>query len=213
MNKKITKILFILTFITSSSYAWFWDKSLSDYKNDFKDKVFEVREQQSETQTNLKETKHLIFTFASLLQESKKEDIKFNKLHNNWLDTKSEIKILEDKFVSLVGSADTYFNEVKKKADEISDKKLQASAINKILISENNYINRLKITKNGLIQLSVAHQKLKDLIIFLEISNSLKSLEQELNNRFSKIDIILTSVMKDLDLLYKDSQNLLDTNI
>ena len=71
-----------------------------------------------------------------MLIESKKEHIKFNKLHNKYLNTEAKIKVLETKFVNLVKSADAYFNEVKKIADSIGDIKLKNSAMNKALERE-----------------------------------------------------------------------------
>ena len=140
----------------------------------------------------------------------KKDDVDFDNLHEHWQDTENEIELLNSKFKNLVESADAYFNETKKKTDEISDAKMKQSAMNNILEKENKYIDRLKNTNKGLLKLSIGHRKLKDIIIFLEISNSLKSLDKELNIRFSEIDKIINNVMNDLELLNKESKELLN---
>lgn len=209
MNWKII-ISILIMLLGVPANAWFWDKTLVDYKNDFKDKVFELKDQKKETTIELTETKKLIFNYATLLQNAKKDDVDFDNLHEHWQDTENEIELLNSKFKNLVESADAYFNETKKKTDEISDAKMKQSAMNNILEKENKYIDRLKNTNKGLLKLSIGHRKLKDIIIFLEISNSLKSLDKELNIRFSEIDKIINNVMNDLELLNKESKELLN---
>lgn len=211
MNK-ILIIVFIL-FTSSIHASWFWDKTLADYKSEFRDNVVDTVEQQKETNTGFNETKNLIFTFASLLHQAKESNVDFKDLHNKWLDTKSEIEDLNTKFRNLVESADSYFYEASQKAKKIDDFKLKKTITHRIVSQEESYTNRLIKTKNSLVELSIAHKKLEDVIIFLEIDYSLKSFDQELNNRFSEIDAITKSVMKDFDLLYKDSQELLSGSL
>jgi len=211
MNKKITLLkIILLTMFTIPAQAWFWDSSLNDYKDEFREQVLEVNKQKEETKSKLKETKNLIFDFASLLQNSKKEDVNFKKLYNKWQDSESEIKDLEIKFKSLVESASIYFSQIKVKANDISDKNLKDSALKNIITNKNKYILQLKNTHKSLENLTISHRKLKDLITFLEISTSLQSLDKELKNRFSEIDTIVKDVMNDLDKLYKESQELLN---
>jgi len=202
-------ILSILVVFVSSAQAWFWDdKSFNDYKNDFKERVYEVKEQKNNTAIQFKKTEKLIFDFKSLLAKSKKENVKFESLYNAWSNSQAEVKDLNIKFINLVESADMYFQEAKIKANSINDEKIKASVVKKIIISENKYINRLKNTRKGLIQLTVAIQKVKDIITFLEITSSLSALDEELNSRFSEIDTILDKSMKDFDKLFVESQGL-----
>ena len=179
-------------------------------KNDFKERVYEVKEQKNNTAIQFKKTEKLIFDFKSLLAKSKKENVKFESLNDAWLNSQVEVEDLNIKFISLVESAGLYFQEVRSKANSISDKKIKSSLIEKITINENKYISRLKNTRKGLIQLTVAIKKVKDIIIFLEITSSLSALDEELNSRFSEIDTILDKSMKDFDKLFVESQGLLD---
>ena len=71
MNWKII-ISILIMLLGVPANAWFWDKTLVDYKNDFKDKVFELKDQKKETTIELTETKKLIFNYATLLQNAKK---------------------------------------------------------------------------------------------------------------------------------------------
>ena len=210
MNK-ILILVFIL--FTSLQASWFWDKTLADYKSDFRDNMVETIEQQKETNIEFNETKSLIFTLASLLQQSKESNAEFKDLHNKWLDTKTEVEDLNKKFKDLVVSADSYFYEANQKAKEIEDLKLKKRIIHKIESKEESYTNRLIKTKNTLGKLSIAHKKLHDVILYLEIDYSLESFDQEINNRFSEIDTITASVMKDFDLLQKDSEELLNGSL
>lgn len=204
-------ILSILVVFVSSAQAWFWDdKSFNDYKNDFRERVYEVKEQKNNTAIQFKKTEKIIFDFKSLLAKSKKENVKFESLHDAWSNSQAEVEDLNIKFINLVESAGMYFQEARNKANSISDEKIQSSAIKKITINENKYISRLKNTRKGLIQLTVAINKVKDIIIFLEITSSLSALDEELNSRFSEIDTILDNSMKDFDKLFVESQGLLD---
>lgn len=225
-TKSVFLIIFTFLFTSSASAGWnelvddaiqtskkacIWcDKSLIDLKEDFKEDVKTFDEQKVEVSTEFSETKTLIFSYASILKRSKNENLQFGKLHDKWEDTVVEVTSLESKFIQLVKSADTYFVEIEKRANSINDAKMQNDSFLKIKSKKKQYTTQLKQSRAGIERLRKTNIKVKDLIIFLEINFSLKSLDKELADRFSIIDDTVKSVMKDLDDLNKQSQVLLN---
>jgi len=87
---------------------------------------------------------------------------------------------------------------------------MKNDAFLRIRAKKKKYVDQLKQSRTGIESLSKTNIKVKDLITFLEINFSLKSLDKELTDRFSIIDDTVKSVMKDLDDLNKQSQVLLN---
>ena len=201
---------FISNAFATTKKACIWcDKSLSELKMEFKESLSTFDKQKSQVSSEFAETKNLVFSFAGLLKKSKNENIVFGELHDKWEISKEEINELQSKFIELVESADSYFLEAEKHANTINDAKLKNDALYIIKLKKKKYISLLKQSRSSLDRLQLVIIKVKDVMTFLEINYSLKSLDDELEDRFSEIDKMISIVMKDLDVLSLESQELL----
>ncbi len=186
------------------------DRELSELKQELRIDVDRFDSQKKAVVHEFEQTKKLVFSHASLLQKYAAHNELFQQLKQKW-QTNNEVVIeLEERFRQLVKSADSYFREIHERANAIADRNLQQQLLQKINSYQGTYTKKLKQSKQGLEKILAANQKLRDLITFMEINFSLKTLDTEMGAMIQTIDQQLQSALKDMDGLKLLSDEVID---
>jgi hypothetical protein len=165
------------TDVFAGSLCFWCEKTLSDYKEILKDKNIDLGEKNDEVSSEYKNGIKSLFTFTSILKESKNENEAFGSVHDSWEEIESAVKDLNDDFKNLVKSADDLFKNATEKANSISDKKLKNMSLRKIESSKSSYTKKLIKSRQSLSKLDVLNIRVKDKITALEINYTLDTLD------------------------------------
>lgn len=198
--------------LDSASGLCFWcDESIAGTKENFKSSIEKYDDQQLVVKDDFSNGKELLFNFASILQDAEDRDEAFASVQDEWHQVGSEIDHLNYRFKKLVKSADELFSELSRRADTISDYELRQKSVYRIEENKERYIAKLKNTKDSILTLAAANEKVKDMLTALEITYTLDTLEGQVRTTFSEIDETISSVMASLADLSVESKALLES--
>jgi len=179
-------------------------------RDQFKEVIDDFDEQKQQVAEEFQEGKEVLLDFKEAIKKAKNKDAQFAKVHNKWEEIEKTVKELREKFIELVKTADNFFAVLEEKANSIQDPDLREKTLNELNKSKQKYIERLRITKLKINELDRVNKRVEDIITALEISYSLDILEEQINKTFKEIDMMISSVMKELDELSKESKALLN---
>jgi hypothetical protein len=206
-------IFTIITLPPANVYAGnlcFWcEKTLSDYKEILKDKNIDLGEKNDEVSSEYKNGIKSLFTFTSILKESKNENEAFGSVHDSWEDIESAVEDLNDDFKNLVKSADDLFRHATEKANSISDNRLKSMSLKKIESSKSLYTEKLIKSRQSLSKLDILNTQVKDKITALEINYTLDTLDNVITSSFSGLDNSVSEIISELKRLEQETDVLI----
>jgi len=184
-------------------------KALPEARSMFNEVLIEFNTQREKVKQEFEEGKNALLTFKEAIKTAQDKDVEFAKVYTKWKRIKAEVKQIHEKFANLVSGADALYAELENRANSITDNQLKTKTLNSLKESKENYTIRLKQSRNGINKLDDVNTKVRDTITALEISYTLDVLEEKLTQTFQEIDMMIESVMKELEELSRESESLL----
>ena len=185
-------------------------KALPAARAMFKEVYTEFNGQKKQYKQEYQEAKNALLTFKEAIKTAEDKDAEFAKVSAKWKRVEAEVKQLHEKFADLVSGADALYAELEYRANSITnDDQRMTRELHKINMSKENYTIRLKQSKNKLNLLDSVNTKVRNTMISLQISYTLDVLEEKLTETFQETDVMIESVMKELEELSRESELLL----
>lgn len=214
-----------LLFLPVSLLAWPWskdekadkpmttDESLAKQKNGFQDLLTGFSSATIELKIEVDQGRQALLTFKEAVKIATERNVEFKKVYNKWQDVESKNQFVIEKFKGLVKGAEDFYSAAESHANTIHDATLKNDALKQIQTSKDNYIARLKTTQAKLNEVSALKLKVDDTMKYLEIVQSIKVIEEKIKEAFDQIDSLIASLMKELETLKIESQNLLNSTM
>ncbi len=185
-------------------------KALPEARSMFNEVLTEFNAQREKVKQEFEEGKNTLLTFKEAIKAAQDKDVEFAKVYTKWKRIEAEVKQIHEKFANLVSGADTLYAELKNRANSITDNQLKTKTLNSLKESKENYLFRLKQSRNSINKFDDVNTKVRDTMTALEINYTLDVLEEKLAKTFQEIDTLIESVMKELEELSRESKLLLN---
>ncbi len=215
-------LLLVSIFLLFPNYckAWPWDnepekplttnEQLDKQKSEFQELLNSFSSSTIELKTEVEDGKQSLLSFKEAVQKAVERNVEFKKVYKKWADVESKNDFVKTKFEALVKGADEFYKAAESHANTIHDATLKSDAMRQIQTSKEAYIVRLKSTRDKLEEVSKLKIQVDDTMKYLEITQSIKVIEEKIDEAFKDIETLISTLMKELGELKIESQNLLN---
>ncbi len=188
-------------------------KGLKGARTRYKEALDKFDTQKEVYSQKLEEGKDTLLTFREAMTAAQDKDAEFAKVYTKWKEIELEVIQVHDKFATLVTCASIFFEELENKANTMTAEHLKAIIVDKIAKSRERYAARIVQCTKGIDRLSVVNVTVNNSMIALEIGFALEVLEAELDRIFQEIDVMIASIIKELNMLSQESKELLEIRL
>ncbi|MBC8465982.1 hypothetical protein H8D57_03055 [bacterium] len=206
-------VLLLLACIAGCEIPQKYSKSVLEARSAFAEILDDFETQTKRVHQEVDEGCQSLLDFKQLIKEARDKDKEFGKVYTKWEHVEQEVVRLKKKFEDLVKSADKLFADLRDRANSIVDQTKKQKSLERIKDAEAKYIVRLKQAKNGMGKLDEVNTKVNDVMKELEVLYVIESIDEKIDVAFSEIDVLVKSVMTELNELLTESRSLLEKKI
>lgn len=232
MKKRIITAILVFS-ISSNLFAW-WPSSSSTTEptaptvatktmpfdssglhlqnNRFRDVLNEFASNTIELKIKVDSGKSELVTFKEAVKIAAEKNSAFGKVYNAWQEVEFQNEKTIEKFKKLVENAEAFYSAAEAHASTITNESLRNDAMKTIKNSTENYKIRLKSTKKQLDEVAKLKTRVDDTMKYFEIVQSIQVIDEKIQEAFNEIDILLESLMGELQNLKLESENLLNSS-
>lgn len=184
-------------------------RTLSRQKEVFGRIIGEFGDESDGLKDVLEEGTHSLENFRSAIREVRDRDAEFDRVYVDWEKVSSNTAVLKKQFEQLVEGAAEFYATAEEHAETIHDETLRTESLDYIHQSQSSYLERLEETKVAIQQVDAMKVAVDDTMKAMEIRFAVDIVDRRIAEMFEQIDQMVDDVLRALNDLEVESQQVL----